>query len=187
MTHKIAGVANALAAEREAMDEMRAWHATLLPMNGVGTLKFHRHTAAAADVETEIYFARVKSVQRYGGDVVAGGEMVEETRAVLETATTFYCPLPFFYASTATTDEVVADTVLLADTWANAGSLPCGVRIEVKAGGVTGPTACWWSTCPRPCRSSGSWPETRSVASRPRLRCRPRRAVLPGWPLRTTS
>lgn len=138
MSHKVSGVASALAAERELMDEMRAWHELLLPLSGTGTLTIHRHNAAGADVETDVLYARVLRVSRYGGDVVAGGEMVEPTRAYLETETVFYCPLPYFYAATADTSQVTADSPAGAQTLTNDGALPCGLRVEVAAGGISG-------------------------------------------------
>lgn len=133
MAHEITGVATALAAERECMDELRAWNELVNPFDGVGTLRFDRSTAAAAAVSTEVLRVRPISVPRYSIEVVDGDGMVNPTRAFLKTDTEFWCPLPYFYNRVATTKDYVADTAADSDTCANPGIAPCGVRFEVTA------------------------------------------------------
>lgn len=138
MTHKVEGAASALVAERTLMDEMRAFALLVNPFDGPGTLRFDRSTAAGAAISTEVLKVRPVSVPRYGVDTVAGDGMVEPTRAFLETDWDFWCPLPYFYDRVATTAEVTANSPAGTVAVTNGGPAPCGVRFQVKNGGVTG-------------------------------------------------
>lgn len=135
LTHKIAGVASALAAERECMDEMRSIQELINPFDGAVSMRFDRSTAAAAAVSTELLYVRPVSVPRYSIETFPNDGLVEVARAFMETEWEFWAPIPYFVNRTASTQDIASGA---SQTLANPGVKPCGVRFAIKAASVAG-------------------------------------------------
>jgi len=126
----------ALANERELSDDMRTLHQSLNPFDGAQTLRIARTDHDGGAVSSEVYKCRLVSVPRYGRSIVAAGGHMSPTGGQLDTDFVIWCPIPYFYDTTATTTTVVADDPLNSYTLNNAGIGPIGAKFVIDS--ITG-------------------------------------------------